>query len=453
MTTKEHHVQPTLVDPALAAGAGLPKFRYWGSQRPPENKSDFFNVAVTPSSAGASVGSTATLRIYGPIDSWGGWWGVSAKDVAEVLDGLDKSVTSVVVRINSPGGEAFEGITILNLLRAHRVTTTAVVDGLAASAASVIATGCDETVMSPGTQLMIHDARTFVYGPPAVMRKVATTLDSLSNSVAGVYSAAAGGTDAQWRAAMVEETWYSAKEAVTAGLATRVAVVPDTGTTETAGDEPDTVVGPGDPIDDRADAAFSNAIENHWDLSIYQYAGRSHAPAPQLPDAHAPGHTEEEGTLVDLTDEHVATLREQVGFPENADASTIVSALVEALNERANDDAPPAEGAQLGPGMIAVPEVAWNEAQHNGRLGAQAAETLRVQERERFLDEHRDRFLPTNRDAYRAQYDANATGTRAFLSGAPVIVPLDEIGHDVVTPDAKADDGWFPQYSTPTKES
>src|SRR5690554_544560 len=137
--------------------------RFWGSRDVPKTKREFFDAVVAPPPQGDAP-EIATIRLYGPIDSWGGYWGISAKDVGGVLDALPESVSQIILRINSPGGHVFEGISIMNLLAAHRAKVTAVVDGLAASAASVIAAGADETVMSPGTQMMIHCTSTIVWG-------------------------------------------------------------------------------------------------------------------------------------------------------------------------------------------------------------------------------------------------------------------------------------------------
>lgn len=363
--------------------------------------------------------------------------------MSEALDTLGEHITEIRLRINSPGGEVFEGLAILNMLRAHPAKVVAVVDGLAASAAAFVAAGCDETVMSPGTQLMIHDARSFVYGPPAVLREYATVLDSISDGSAEVLAEAAGGTEAAWRALMVAETWYTAREAVAASLADRVGVVADAGPTTTAGapDVPET----------------SDDVEERFDLSIYQYAGRSHAPAPTFaaaaattrpPAASAGGSPsiKEGATLVDFTDEQIATLREQVGFPENADATVITDAVVEALSERAE----PTAATQLPEGMVAIPAVALTELQTNGRAGAAAAERLRIQERDQFLNSHRDRFTPAARQAWEKQYDLDPKGTREYLEKADVIVPLEEIGHDVPSPEGtSSDDSWFASFPLP----
>lgn len=198
------------------------------------------------------VDGVATFRLYDPVDSWGDWWGTSAKEFAEALDQLPADVVEIRLHINSPGGEVFEAIAILNALRAHKARFVAVVDGLAASAASFIAAGADELVMAPNSELMIHDAWGLCVGNAADMVVMAELLDHLSDNVASVYAAKAGGSVEEWRASMQRETWFSASEAVDAGLADRIS---EPATTE------------GQP-------------SNRFDLSIFTYAGRSHAPTP-----------------------------------------------------------------------------------------------------------------------------------------------------------------------------
>lgn len=192
----------------------------------------------------------AALRLYDPIDSWGGEWGVSAKEFVASLDALPDDTTEIRLHINSPGGEVYEGITMLNALRNHKARVVAVVDGLAASAASFLAAGADEVVMGRNTQLMIHDAWGMGIGNAEVMRDLAGRLDKISDNIASVYAAKADGSVEDWRAAMLAETWYSAEEAVAAGLADRVEEPPEA------------------------------AAKNSFDLSVFQFAGRDEAPPP-----------------------------------------------------------------------------------------------------------------------------------------------------------------------------
>ena len=166
-------------------------------------------------------GADATLYIFGPI---GGWFGANAEDFVADLAGVSGPLN---VHINSGGGDAFEGITISNLLRNHPSTVNGVVTGMAASAASIIAMGCDSLTMSPGSQLMIHRAMTSVYGNRDDMALVMADLERMDTSLAGLYQMRAGGDLADWETAMQAETWYTPQEAVDAGLADHIAEPPD----------------------------------------------------------------------------------------------------------------------------------------------------------------------------------------------------------------------------------
>ncbi|MGL5908690.1 MAG: head maturation protease, ClpP-related, partial [Phycicoccus sp.] len=191
-----------------------------------------FRGASPPSPTAADQGvvvdqdGSVTLRVYEPIDSWGGSWGLSAAEFAAALDTVPAGTPRITLRVNSPGGEVWEGIAIANLLRAHPARVTAVVDGVAASAASFIAVAADELIMGANTELMIHDAWGIALGPAEAMRDAAARLDAVSDNIASIYQRKAGGTVADWRALMLAETWYSADEAVAAGLADSVADTP-----------------------------------------------------------------------------------------------------------------------------------------------------------------------------------------------------------------------------------
>lgn len=433
---------------ARPAALDVPRMRFWGDRKPPKNRTEMFSTTVdaadedTSTDSGASTsGSIATIRMYGPIDSWGGWWGISARDVSEALDTLPADVVEIRVRINSPGGHAWEGMAILNMLRAHPARVVAVVDGIAASAASYIAAGVDETVMSPGTQMMIHDASTFAYGEAALMRKAAEFLDSLSNAIASVYSEVASGTDEAWRALMVEETWYTAKEAVEAGLADRVAVVPDAGPATTAGDADEL-----DPLE--------SDVEDRFDLSIYNHAGRSHAPAPKQPAASAagstsqaapaPGDTSQEGAAA-MTDEQLTALRQKLGVSADASFDDTIGALDEALAERA-------EPTAAAPGTVNVDEATFAQMREDAAAGRQARDAQLESDRVTVVDQavSDGRIPPARRDHWIAQMRADDEGARTTLAGlAKGTIPVDERGHADPADDASVGDVYaevFPEH-------
>lgn len=157
------------------------------------------------------------IDVYDEIgDDSGVVGGCSAKDFAAQLAGVTGPLD---VHINSYGGSVKDGIAITSAIRAHKAPKRTIVDGMACSAASVIMQAGDERIVQPGAMVMIHDASAGVMGNAAEMAKAAAELEKFSDNIAQVYAGRAGGTAEQWRAAMREETWYTADEAVDAGLA------------------------------------------------------------------------------------------------------------------------------------------------------------------------------------------------------------------------------------------
>lgn len=152
-------------------------------------------------------------------DDIGGDWlfgGVSASDFASKLSGVTGALE---VHINSGGGDVFDGIAIGNAIRAHKGPVTTVVDGIAASIASVIFQAGRKRVVADGSMLMIHDAWGACMGSAAEMTAMAATLEKVSDNLAGIYASRAGLTPGEWRDRMRTETWYTADEAIAAGLA------------------------------------------------------------------------------------------------------------------------------------------------------------------------------------------------------------------------------------------
>lgn len=157
-----------------------------------------------------------TLYIYGAIGEE--WDGLTDRQIAAQLDEFGDG--PLTVRINSPGGVAYEGLAIYNLLKEREPNV--IVDGLAASAASVIAMAGKDITMSTGSNMMIHDAWGLAIGNAVEMRQMADTLDTLSDSLAEVYAERMGDHE-QARELMRAETWFNAQGAVDAGFASSVA--------------------------------------------------------------------------------------------------------------------------------------------------------------------------------------------------------------------------------------
>lgn len=236
---------------AGARAEQAPTYRFHGRKSPKDRQ-------PTPVLAEAPTATVkdgvATMRLYEPIDSWGGFWGVSALEFLDALDQLGDEVTEIRLHLNCPGGEVWEALAILNGLRQHDAKVVAIVDGIAASCASFIACAADETIMAPNSQLMIHDAWGLCIGNAADMHGTGDLLDQISDNIASIYASKAGGTTEAWRATMRDEGWYLADEAVAQGLADRV-------------------LGETSDEDDPADAFDLKGIG-------MKYAGRAEAPAP-----------------------------------------------------------------------------------------------------------------------------------------------------------------------------
>lgn len=164
-------------------------------------------------------GGTAEVYIYDEI----GYWGVSAQRFVDELRELDAD--AIDLHINSPGGEVYDGIAIYNALLNHPAQINVTVDALAASAASFIAQAGHSVTMAANAEMMIHDAIGIAWDNAAGLRELAERLDAVSDNIAAIYSARAGGTVTAWRKTMQAETWYSAREAVDAGLADTVVAV------------------------------------------------------------------------------------------------------------------------------------------------------------------------------------------------------------------------------------
>jgi ATP-dependent Clp protease protease subunit len=164
--------------------------------------------------------SEAEIYIYGDVgDDWFG--GVTAKQFADDLKALGK-VDKITLRINSAGGDVFQGLTIYRLLVDHPATIVANIDGLAASIASVIAMAATEINIAESGFLMIHNAWGFAIGNADDMRTMASLLDKTTGSIRDVYVARTGKNADQVKKWMDAETWFSAQDAVENGFATAI---------------------------------------------------------------------------------------------------------------------------------------------------------------------------------------------------------------------------------------
>jgi len=145
-----------------------------------------------------------------------GWYGVTAKDFVLAL--AQAGAGPVHLRINSPGGDVFDGMAIYNALRAHPAPVSVTVDGIAASAASFIAMAGQTIQMAETSMLMIHNAWGLVIGNRLDMLETAAVMEKIDGQLAAIYAGRSGKLISDFAAMMDAETWFTATEAQAAGL-------------------------------------------------------------------------------------------------------------------------------------------------------------------------------------------------------------------------------------------
>jgi ATP-dependent Clp protease protease subunit len=172
-------------------------------------------------SAAGDVLELQMLDIVGE-DFWTGG-GITSKSVQKALEQHPKAKT-IKVLMNSPGGDAFEGLAIQALLRRHGAKVEVEIVGLAASAASIIAMAGDTIGMHEGALMMVHEPWTFTVGNAAEMRTAADFLDKINASGLDVYTRRTGRERSEVAELVAAETWMTASEAVEAKFASSVLV-------------------------------------------------------------------------------------------------------------------------------------------------------------------------------------------------------------------------------------
>lgn len=249
---------------------------------------------------------------------------------AQVIADLAPMEGDVLVRVNSYGGDIYEGISIMHALRSHPGQVTVRVEGVAASAASIIAVGgADRTEMTAGSEMMIHLPWISAPGNSDDLRKAADDLERTARSMAELYAEKAGGGSQVWLEMMRAETWFSAQEAVDAGLANAV-------------------------VDARAGKSPVLAGASR---KRFAFAGRSEAPTPKI-----------------LKEDDNVTLMKQVAerlgvASDGLTEEIVLAALDETLAEQADTNDTPADddaAAAVGDAYKELNEKLWDTHKESG---------------------------------------------------------------------------------------
>jgi len=181
-------------------------------------------------------GDEATVYLYDTIvgdrltAEW--WGGICPQDLVPELVAL--KVSTIHLRINSPGGDMFAGQAIAQALREHPAQIVGHVDGLAASAATHVACACDETVIAAGAMYMIHKSWSFAMGDSDDMLATAALLQKADGIQVKGYMLKTGKPEQQITDWIGAETWFTADEAVEHGFVDAIAEAAEKGATPNA---------------------------------------------------------------------------------------------------------------------------------------------------------------------------------------------------------------------------
>lgn len=165
-------------------------------------------------------GEPAVLVLNGEISDET-WFGDEVTPKLFKAD-LDKCQGDISVWINSPGGDVFAAAQIYNMLMDYPHNVTVKIDGLAASAASVIAMAGTEVQMSPVAMMMIHNPMTVAIGDSAEMQRAIAMLDEVKESIMNAYEIKTGLSRTKISHLMDAESWFNAKKAVELGFADKI---------------------------------------------------------------------------------------------------------------------------------------------------------------------------------------------------------------------------------------
>jgi len=176
--------------------------KYWGKSL---DKPDWYKIENLSE-------DNTEIMIYDVI----GWPFNDASELVHSLAGMTSK--TITVRINSPGGDVFDAVSIFNALQSHKSKVITRVEGLAASAASFLALAGKEVHAYPNTMWMIHDPWVCVAGNQYELRDVADILEKLAGQMVDIYASNSNISKKEIKEMMKLETWFTAKEAKEKGL-------------------------------------------------------------------------------------------------------------------------------------------------------------------------------------------------------------------------------------------
>lgn len=339
---------------------------------------------------------------------------------------LPATDTPITLRVNCAGGDVYEAVAMTSILREHPGQVTAVVEGLAASAASfLIAGAADRIIMRPGAELMVHNPWTALQGDGPALVKAAGDLERLGTTLARTYATKAGGTEAQWAELMTVESWFSAEEAVAIGLA--------------------------DEVTDAKTPTAAHANRTPI-MAHYKYQSRAQAPTPKImEDPMDPNQTTPPTDPADIPQFTAEQWTKLCDLLEVEPASTIdnaldvIAAMVDKLGGKDTTD----PGADPGTPQARSSRILLDRHTYNELVaGAREGMIVRAEREAKAREEEVDSWVKTGRIGAATRPRAVAMAHRDMQAARDLFganpegtVNRTEIGHSVSSFDSMKDDG------------
>ena len=276
------------------------------------------------------------IALVGAVGDPSGWGWDDCFTAADVIMALAQvgDRNDVVIRLNSGGGIATEGSAIHSAIARHKGKKTILVEGIAASAASIIAMAGDEVVMALGAILMIHDPSGLTIGTVADHQAQIAALTSLGDAMSTIYAAKSKQTVEACRADMQAEVWLTADQAVAKGYVDR-----------SEGSANDDV-----PVDP---SPFNYAAYAHPPTALVAMAQAKHWTKPLRMAAPTPMRADRETRMPNMTDDELKVRLDAARAEGKADgeakvsASTLARSQASEIAKLCNDGGVPAMAAAL----------------------------------------------------------------------------------------------------------
>ena len=392
-------------------------------------KRDWFRF-VTNKAATTTPGADAEIFVFGDIGET--YWseGVSAQSFVDQLAALEDTA-ELAIRINSYGGSAWDGMAIANAIMRFDGHTTCYIDGVAASAASIVAFAGDDVVASKYSRGMLHNASAMVMGTADDMREVATQIEALNATMAAYYADRSADPKldaAAFAAIMAAETWYSADEMLAVGLITSI----DTSTVR-------------EEVEKAAASALAKTSE--------PYAAQGIPALPTTKESKPMAFKDDLAKRLgkdpaDLTDEDLyKAALDALGDPEPASGGPAAPASTDTPATGAPEAPAGAPGGAPAPaaaptpvpaaasaGTVTVDSAAFEDLKRQAAMGAKAFEDAQAKSDQAVVDKaiEEGRIPLARAGHYLALMSADRTDTIDLLTNRlakDAAVPMHEMGH------------------------